>query len=89
MAVPSFNRFNAISENEYEEPSLNQKYLQIQDSSLNLNRLSTLQTRNLKQKPHLKSSYALEMIHVNENLVRGEQASIVENKENRVLNIFY
>lgn len=62
--MPALNRFNAISENEYEEPSNNHKSLQIStshnDSTMALRRLSTLQIRNKQQKPHLQCSYALE-----------------------------
>lgn len=58
--LPQFNRFNTISENEFEEPDINQKSLELEMTG-NLNRLSILQTRNQRAPPHLKSSYALEM----------------------------
>ena len=79
--MPSFNRFNAISENEFEEPDINQKSFHIPENTQNLHRLSTLQIRNLQTKPHLKSSYALEvnLPAVSENQIRGET-----NKENRM-----
>lgn len=80
MVVPSFNRFNAISENEFEEPDINQKSFHIESSTNGLHRLSTLQTRNLQTKPHLKSSYALDFTlpAVSEHHIRGD----VDNKEN-------
>ena len=78
--VPSFNRFNTISENEYEEPSINQKFFQVNDNANALRRISTLQTRNKQQKPHLQSSYALEDVTsgVTETQIRGD----AWNKEN-------
>lgn len=81
--MPSFNRFNAISENEFEEPDINQKSFHI-ETTQNLHRLSTLQIRNLQTKPHLKSSYALEvnLPAVSEDQIRGEI-----NKENRMSSI--
>jgi hypothetical protein len=85
--VPSFNRFNTISENEYEEPSINQKFFQYSDNSNAMRRISTLQTRNKQVKPHLQSSYALEDVtaSLSENQIRGDQW----NKENnRVFIIF-
>ena len=83
-----FNRFNAISENEFEEPSVNQKFLQLQqDNPINaMKRLSSLQDRNNKVQPHLRSSYALEDLPADENLIRG---ALRESKENRVnMNIY-
>jgi hypothetical protein len=76
--LPAFNRFNAISENEFEEPSINQKFLQIDNSQVQMHRLSTLQIRNQQSKPHLKSSYALESLlpAVTENQVRGEKENV-------------
>jgi hypothetical protein len=70
------NRFNTISENEFEEPDINQKSLELEMNG-NLNRLSILQTRNQRVPAHLKSSYALEMNlpTANELAIRGEQAA--------------
>ena len=79
--MPALNRFNAISENDCEEPSNNHKFLQMSDSTNAMRRVSTLQTRNKQVKPHLQSSYALEDVTqtYNEDWIRGEQS-----KENRV-----
>ncbi len=86
--MPALNRFNAISENEYEEPSNNHKSLQLADNTNAVRRLSTLQTRNKQQKPHLQSSYALEDVTqtVDENSLRGEFFANKENS-NRLSNI--
>jgi len=82
-----FNRFNAISENEFEEPSVNQKFLQLQqDNPINaMKRLSSLQDRNTKVQPHLRSSYALENLPADEYQIRG---TMHESKENRVCSYF-
>ena len=85
MVPPAFNRFNTISENEFEEPSINQKFLQIENHSGAMHRLSTLQTRNQQAKPHLKSSYALENLPVSsDDQVTGQTN---KEKENRMSNI--
>lgn len=79
-----FNRFNAISENEFEEPSVNQKFLQFQENSGNqFKRMSSLVERNNRCQPHLRSSYALENLPADENQIRG--ALNTETKENRVI----
>jgi hypothetical protein len=85
MVPPAFNRFNTISENEFEEPSINQKFLQIENHSGAMHRLSTLQTRNQQAKPHLKSSYALENLPVSSDDQVTGQAN--KEKENRMSNV--
>ena len=90
--MPALNRFNAISENDGEDQYSLQKSIfpqqtaafQMNDSTNSSNamrRLSTIQTRNKQQKPHLQSSYALEDVtqSVNEHALRGETFG---NKEN-------
>ena len=77
-AAGGFNRFNAISEADFEEPNVNQKYLMLDHQAhTQQHRLSTLQTRNLQAKPHLKSSYALEAesvpAAVTEDQIRGKE----------------
>lgn len=74
VSLPQFNRFNTISENEFEEPDINQKSLELEMNG-NLNRLSILQTRNQRAPPHLKSSYALEM-----NLPTSNELDVKENR---------
>jgi hypothetical protein len=86
--MTSFNRFNTISESEFEEPHLNQKFLMQPPSALPSlsastndltadpnKRLSILQIRNQQAKPHLKSSYPLEIAlpAVNESQIRGDK----------------
>ena len=91
-SIMPFNRFSAISENEYEEPSINQKFLQMQDPSVGSNadrRLTTLQTRNLKQKPHLKSSYAIEMLPASENLIAGDKENRVQRRFQSKFNSYF
>ncbi len=86
QVAPSFNRFNTISENDCEEPSNQEKFLMLDNSQVQLNRLSMLQARNQQTKPHLKSSYALESLlpAVTEKQVRGDK----ENAPSRV-NFFF
>lgn len=85
---PQFNnRFNTISENEFEEPTANMKFLVESNPAQQQHRLSTLQTRNQQSKPHLKSSYALEefsAVQANEELVKGSHSNHnhTMNKEN-------
>lgn len=83
--MPAINRFNAISENDCEEPTNNHKFLQMSDSTNAMRRLSTLQIRNKQVPKHLQSSYALEDVTqtVDENFVRGQNyADTTYNKEN-------
>lgn len=81
-----FNRFNAISENEFEEPSVNQKFLQLQENPMNaMKRLSSLQDRNNRLQPHLRSSYALENLPADENQIK---CAYQESKENRVIILY-
>jgi len=84
MVMPTFNRFNTISENEFEEPSINQKFLQASNEENGSRRLSTLQIRNQQSKPHLKSSYPLELVlpAVTENQIRGAAHANEFDKEN-------
>ena len=88
QSIPALNRFNAISENDCEEPTNNHKSFQLSDNTNAVRRLSTLQTRNKQQKPHLQSSYALEDVTqtVDENSLRGEFFANKENS-NRLSNI--
>ena len=72
-----FNRFNTISENEFEEPSVNQKFLVNGDNShMAQRRLTQIHARNQQTKPHLKSSYALEQLPVSSEFP-------INSKENR------
>ena len=78
-----FNRFNTVFENEWEEPSNNQKFLQTGDNSQTAQRrLTQIQARNQQTKPHLKSSYALEQLPVNSECLIKEGS-----KENRDVSI--
>jgi len=63
--MPGLNRFKTISENEFEEPRVNQKFLK--DNFAVASKLaSTLQARYRQVKPDLKSSYPLEILPLRE-----------------------
>lgn len=81
-SMPQFNRFNTISENEFEEPDINRKSLELEMTG-NLQRVSILQTRNQRAPPHLKSSYALEMDLPASELSHQQASSSSVLKENR------
>ena len=79
-AVSAFNRFNTISENEFEEPVQFQKTLLTSEENTVIaqRRLTQIIARNQQTKPHLKSSYALEELPDNfEKLLKED------SKENR------
>jgi hypothetical protein len=81
-----FNRFNTISENEFEEPSINQKFLGSgENTQMAQRRLTQIQARNQQTKPHLKSSYALEQLPLGQ---ASNSESIIKDgtKENRDVN---
>ncbi len=81
-----FNRFNTISENEFEEPSINQKFLgNGENSQLAQRRLTQIQARNQQTKPHLKSSYALEQLPLG-HASNSESVIKEGTKENRDIN---
>jgi len=88
--MPAINRFNAISENDCEGPTINHKSLEMSDSTNAMRRISQLQTRNKQVPRHLQSSYALEDATqiVDENFVRNMDTTF--NKENhRVRRLFW
>jgi hypothetical protein len=64
MMPPAFSRFSTISENEFEQPDINQKSFQIDTYSTRADRVSILKERNQQSKPHLQSSYALESMEM-------------------------
>ena len=75
------NRFDAISENDFEAAFNSEKFLPFENNNRNTSdRLSILQTRNLKQKPHLKSSYPLEALSFPE----FDEKNIREGRQQRV-----
>jgi len=79
-AVSAFNRFNTISENEFEEPTVFQKSLLSNEENALIaqRRLTQIIDRNKHTKPHLQSSYALEELPSNfESLLKED------GKENR------
>jgi hypothetical protein len=73
------NRFDAISENDFEAAFNAEKILPFEGNTNN-DRLTILNSRNLKQKPHVKSSYPLETLsypEVDEKHVReGRQPRV-------------
>ena len=85
-----YNRFTTISENEIEEPCVGQKSLVSGDNAQRQvtkadaeRRLTQIQDRNKLTKPHLKSSYALENLPVDnsaqsETLIKGV---LTENRD--------
>ena len=78
--VAGYNRLNAITENEFEEPSVNQKFLQLQQDNLvnALKRSSSLQERNTSRaQSHLSSIYVPD----DDNQIRE---TMFESKEKRV-----
>ncbi len=84
-AVSAFNRFNTISENEFEEPSIFQKSLLSNEENAMMaqRRLTQIIARNQQTKPHLKSSYALEELPSSfENLLKEECKENVESFKN-------
>lgn len=88
--LPQLNKvFNTVSENEFEAVTSEHKTLSFHlEPTGNINRLSTLQIRNKQAKPHLQSSYPLEMNlpTENEDQIRGAQQqasySILKEKSN-------
>ena len=83
VVMPAFNRFNAISEHEFEESVANHKSLDVDNPEQAIRRLSTLQVRNQQTKPHLQSSYALELnIPSSEDQIRRGMLESGGNKEN-------
>jgi hypothetical protein len=79
-AVGGFNRFYAISESESEAPTNEQKStMDLNSTTTDRERLSILQARNTQTKPHLRSSYALEVSTVQGSI---DGNSMIVDKEN-------